>query len=207
MEGAPIALKPLDARESRFVDEYLISLNPREAAIAAGYAVTTATNKAFTWVSESGCAKPHVFAEIEKRKAERSKRTNIDADWVLRRLAQEAEADIADLYDEKGALKPIREWPLIWRQGLVAGVDVTTEYQTIDGERVASGAVAKIKVSDRVRRLELIGKHISVMAFRDQLGLSDPQGNPLETEKVSDKELARRIAYILTQATAQGEQK
>jgi phage terminase small subunit len=38
--------KPLDAREQRFVDEYLIDLDPRRAALAAGYSATMARTKA-----------------------------------------------------------------------------------------------------------------------------------------------------------------
>ena len=41
----------------------------------------------------------------------------VDADWLLTRLAAEAEADIADLYDEAGDLLPIRQWPAIWLLG------------------------------------------------------------------------------------------
>ena len=37
--------------------------------------------------------------------------------WVLKRLVAEAEADLADLYTDAGDLKPIDEWPEIWRPG------------------------------------------------------------------------------------------
>ena len=54
------------------------------------------------------------------------------------------------------------DWPLIWRQGLVAGLDVETI-----GE--GAGRITKIKLSDRVKRLELIGKHIDVQAFKEKI--------------------------------------
>ena len=74
------------------------------------------------------------------------------------------QADIADLYDDNGALFPVEEWPLIWRQGLVAGVETETKTNE-DG--TAETIVTKIKFADRTRRLELLGKHIKVNAFQD----------------------------------------
>ena len=45
----------------------------------------------------------------------RSDKLEVDAEWVLRRLALEADADLADLYTVAGDLKSIDEWPEIWR--------------------------------------------------------------------------------------------
>jgi phage terminase small subunit len=92
----------------------------------------------------------------------RSERTRIDADWLLARLAAEAQADVNDLYNEDGRIKPVKDWPLIWRQGLVAGLEVETI-----GE--GAGHLTKVKLSDRIKRLELIGKHIDVQAFKDKI--------------------------------------
>ena len=114
----------LDAREQRFVEEYLLDLDPKRSAIAAGYAKTTASTKSFGWVSKSKSTKPHVVAAIREALAERSERLKIEADWVLQRLIAEAEADLAAIYAEDGTLKPIDEWPVIWRKGLVTGLDV-----------------------------------------------------------------------------------
>ena len=98
-------------------------------------------------------------AEIQERAAVRAE---ISAAWLLKRLAEESTADIADLYAADGSLKPVKDWPLIWRQGLVAGLDVETI-----GE--GAGRITKIKLSDRVKRLELIGKHIDVQAFKEKI--------------------------------------
>jgi phage terminase small subunit len=79
---------------------------------------------------------------------------------VLTRLANELEADVADLFAEDGSLLPARQWPPIWRQGLVVGLDVT---------RGADGVtVTKARFSDRIKRLELMGKHVDVRAFAER---------------------------------------
>lgn len=152
----------LTPKQARFVEEYLLDLNGAAAARKAGYSQKNADN-----IAAELLGKTHIKAAIELRKAERSRKTNIDAAWLLERLAQEAVADVRDLYDEDGALLPVKDWPLIWRQGLVAGIDV--EEITVQGVKI--GVVRKIKVSDRIRRLELIGKHIGVKAFEETVNI------------------------------------
>lgn len=146
--------------QARFVEEYMLDLNATQAAGRAG-------SKAKD-LSVAGCeflANPKVNAEIKRRTEDRSERLKIDADWLLKRLADEATADVSDLYDSTGAILPVQDWPIIWRQGLVAGIE---HVEIKDGEGNKTGdVVVKLKLSDRVKRLEMIGKHISVNAFQD----------------------------------------
>ena len=178
-------------KQQRFVDEYLIDLNATRAAIRAGYSERNADK-----IGPELLGKTRVAEAIAAAKGERSERTEIDADWVLTRLADEATADLADLYDENGGLKPITEWPLVWRQGLVAGLDVDEEFK--DGKKL--GQVTKVKVSDRIKRVELIGKHVDVQAFAERHEHTGKDGGPVKVEDVSATEAARRIAFLLAKA-------
>lgn len=144
-------------KQQRFVDEYLIDLNATQAAIRAGYSAKTANEQGARLL-----ANVSVRNAVSEAKAKRSKETGIDAAWVLSRLAAEAFADLADLYDEHGRVKPVKDWPLVWRQGLVAGIEVETI-----GE--GAGHVTKVKISERIKRVELIGKHVDVQAFKEKL--------------------------------------
>lgn len=150
--------------------EYLKDLNATQAAIRAGYSEKTAKS-----VGQENLTKPDIANRISEAKAERSDRTKVSADWLLSQLFQEAVADVADLYNEAtGALKPVHEWPKIWRQGLVSGVDISE--LNVDGQVI--GQVAKVKLADRTRIKELIGKHVDVNAFKEQVehkGLEAPQ--------------------------------
>jgi phage terminase small subunit len=113
--------------------------------------------------------KDHIRARIKQLREERAERTKVDADWLLTRLALEATADLADLFCEDGELLPVSQWPKIWRQGLVSGVDNEQLYEYEDGKKVPAGVVKKIRLSDRVKRLEMIGKHIDVQAFKERV--------------------------------------
>jgi len=156
--------RPLNPRQRLFVEEYLVDLNASQAAIRAGYSCKTAKVLGSILLK-----KVQVMEAVEQAKRERSERTQIHADWLLSRLAEEALADIADLYDENGGLKPVDQWPLIWRQGLVAAVEVKELFEGRGESREAIGRVSQVKLSDRIKRLELIGKHIDVQAFREKV--------------------------------------
>ncbi len=155
-------MSELTARQQRFVKEYLVDPVGAQAAIRAGYSPRGAAVAACQLLK-----KPDIAAAIAKAKAERSERTRIDADWLLTRLAAEAEADLGDLYDENGDLLPIKEWPAIWRQGLVTDVEISALYEGTGKERREIGHVKKVKFAERLRRLELIGKHIRINAFKE----------------------------------------
>jgi phage terminase small subunit len=160
-------------KQLAFVDEYLIDLNATQAAIRAGYSKRTANEQGARLL-----ANVSVRSGIETAQAERSQRTKIDSDWVLRTLAEEKAADLADLYDATGTIKPVSEWPMAFRRGVVVGVETVEEWQG-QGEDRKPVIVRKIKMTDRTKHIELIGKHISVQAFREQVGLGDPSGKAL----------------------------
>ena len=73
-------------------------------------------------------------------------------------------------------MKPVDEWPEIWRSGLVASVETSVAR---DGTRVD-----KVRLSDRVRRLELIGKHVDVKAFVERKDVTGKDGCPIEAVMV-----------------------
>lgn len=191
--------------QARFCEEYLIDLNAKAAFLRAGSKVKSYS--AATAGATEFMAYPHVQEYIAELQAERSERTKIDADWLLKRLAAEADADIADLYDEFGALRPVSEWPLMFRKGLVQGLDIEEEFAEVDDPdqeprdfddprptkkvRKAVGRVVKFKLDSRVKRLELIGRHIGVQAFKENVSLSGSIGvTNVPVESLTDEQLA-----------------
>lgn len=159
-------MKELTPKQAHFAEEYLKDLNGKQAAIRVGVAERNAEVQASKWLSN-----PKVASYVEQLRADRSQKTNIDAAWLLNRLSQEATADISDLYDDEGGLLPVKQWPLIWRQGLVQGIEVEELYEGAGRDRVSIGKVRKVKLDNRVKRLELIGRHIGVKAFEDTINV------------------------------------
>ena len=68
----------LTPKQEAFVREYLIDLNATQAAIRAGYSQKTAQAQ-----GTENLSKPLVRAKIDAELANRAKRTEITADWVL----------------------------------------------------------------------------------------------------------------------------
>ncbi|WP_246176952.1 hypothetical protein [Parvibaculum sedimenti] len=58
------------------------------------------------------------------------------------------------------------EWPAVWRRGLVVSVEVEDLPASEDG--FLQRTICRIAFSDRLRRLELIGRHVDVAAFRNK---------------------------------------
>jgi phage terminase small subunit len=164
-------------KQKRFVNEYLLDLNASQAAIRAGYSEKAANVKGSFLLSL-----PKVREAIAAAMQARNREVEIDNTRLLKRLVEEAEADIADIFDAAGNLLPVNEWPLIWRQGLVQGIEVEELFEGHGEDRVQIGHVRKIKLDNRVKRLELIGKHVKVNAFQENVNHTglDALGDKLE---------------------------
>ncbi|WP_289648937.1 terminase small subunit [Morganella morganii] len=147
----------LTDKQEMFCREYLVDLNATQAAIRAGYSDKTANRIAAQLLSKLDIGK-----RIQELKSERGERLEVDADYVLKRLVEIDQMDVADILLSNGEIKPIKDWPKVWRITL-SGIDVTE----IAGD--AAGLLKKIKWPDKVKNLELLGKHISVQAFREQV--------------------------------------
>ena len=113
---------------------------------------------------------------IQKRIAElmeeRNKRLRVSADYVLLRLVEIDQMDVIDILDDEGGLKPISQWPKVWRTSISA-VDINRIRMAMkDDEEDIESTLQKIKWPDKVKNLELIGKHVDVNAFKERLEVS-----------------------------------
>lgn len=69
-------------KQQRFVEEYLIDLNATQAAIRAGYSETTAHV-----IGQENLRKPVIREAVDDALKRRSEKTQIDAEWVLKKAA------------------------------------------------------------------------------------------------------------------------
>lgn len=148
----------LTPKQKAFCDEYLIDLNATQAAIRAGYSTSTA--------KDIGCenlAKPNIRAYIDKAIAERSKRTGINQDRVIRELAKLAFVNANDVINmDEATLKDD-----VLEEDTAAIASVKVKYiPTKEGE----GVEREIRLTDKLKALELLGKHLGM--FKDRLEIS-----------------------------------
>lgn len=148
----------LTAKQKRFIEEYLVDLNATQAAIRAGYSPHTAR--------EIGCenlSKPHIRARVEKELAERSKRTGINQDRVIRELARIALVNPVDVINMDEAT--IKE---------MASADDTAAILSVKVKKIPSeeGTITEreIRMADKIKALELLGKHLGM--FTDKFNIN-----------------------------------
>ena len=139
----------LTPKQERFVDEYLVDLNATAAAKRAGYSEKSASRIAIELLN-----KTHVSAAIQERRAKLRGKLEISQEAVLQELASIAFANGTDFVTVTGAgllcVKATSEVPKN-KLPAIAGI----KYSQLGIE---------IKLHDKVRALELLGKHLGVFA-------------------------------------------
>lgn len=170
--------KPLTAMQEAYCQSYIKTPeNQSQAAIGAGFSPNTAAVKASVMMRDERIQK-----RIAELMEERNKRMRVSADYVLMRLVEIDQMDVLDILNDDGGMKPIAEWPKVWRTSLSA-MDIATikttqaSLQKENGEADLSvedveHILKKVKWPDKVKNLELIGKHVDVNAFKERLEVS-----------------------------------
>ena len=145
-------------KQKLFVDEYLIDLNATQAAIRAGYSVSSAKE-----IACENLTKPNIQEAIAKAMAERSKRTGISQDRVVQELAKLAFVNIADVVDlETGLVKE------------TATAEDLACIQSIKIKPTEFGEEREIKFYDKKGSLESLGKHLGMYDNKLNVNLNVP---------------------------------
>lgn len=160
----------LTAKQQRFCDEYLIDLNATQAAIRSGYSEKTAYS-----AGQRLLKNVEVQNYIAERKADRVERTEITQDMVLRELAIIAFSNAADyaniiekdaMVEVNGVTVPLEDAdgnPIKYRT-----VEPVLTEDLTDEQKRALSVIKKgrdgfeVKPYDKVRALELLGKHLGM---------------------------------------------
>ena len=159
-------------KQKQFIEEYLIDLNATQAAIRAGYSPDTAKS-----IGSENLTKPDIQARIAKAMAERSRRTGVNADRVVMELAKIAFVNANDVIDMETAT--VKAGALPEDTAAIQSVKIKTF-----GE---DGLEREIKMADKLRALELLGRHLGM--FKDKVELS----GSLETEKTKLDDLLQQM--------------
>ena len=159
--------KPLTAMQEAYCQSYIKTPeNQTQAAINAGFSPNTAAVKASVMMRDERIQK-----RIAELMEERNKRMRVSADYVLMRLVEIDQMDVIDILNDYMSIKPVSEWPKVWRQYLT-GFELADMFEGRGDEKELVGILKKIKWPDKVKNLELIGKHVDVNAFKERLDVN-----------------------------------
>lgn len=121
--------RPPTEQECRFAVEYLVDLDPKKAALRAGYDSQVAAGAATTLLRE-----PQIMAEIDRVKESRAVRVGISIDRGLLEIARVATYDPADCFDDDGRPLSIHEMPEDTRRAISSfkvGADGSVEFKFV----------------------------------------------------------------------------
>lgn len=176
----------LTDRQARFVDEYIVDLNAKQAAIRSGYSKKTAEVQGSRLLSNA-----KVADAIAKRQKERGERTQLTADRVIKELGRIALGDIRSLFDERGNLRRPSELSAD-EAAMLSSVEVVT--RSIGDGQIEY--VHKLKAWDKVSALDKLMRHLGEYAA-DKHEVTGKNGGPIE---LSDTERAAKLSALLERA-------
>jgi phage terminase small subunit len=150
----------LTLKQEVFVREYLIDLDAAKAVIRAGY---HATGQRAAEIGYQLLQKAPVREQIQAEMDARSRRTHITADQVVTELARVAFVDMSRIVRFEGGKMVITETK-----------DLTEDERRALSEMSESvtenGHTRKVKVHDKLKALELLGRHLGM--WKDKVELS-----------------------------------
>lgn len=153
--------------QKRFCNEYLIDLNATRA-----YKVAYPNCKKDETAKSAGSrllTNVNVQNYISKKMKEREKRTEVTQDMVIKELAKIAFLDIRKLYTENGQLKNVADIDDD-TAGAISSLETLEEYDGYGDEREKIGDTQKVKLLDKTKALELLGRHLGI--FNDKLDVN-----------------------------------
>ncbi len=148
----------LTPKQARFVEEYIVDLNGKQAAIRAGYSPKTAEVQASRMLRYA-----QVQAALKAAMEARSKRTQITADRVVTELAKLAFANLGDYLPEQLEADPYKHL-----QGLDRGRRAALEEVQVEhfverrGEDARQVRRIKFKVHDKNSALDSLARHLGM---------------------------------------------
>jgi phage terminase small subunit len=143
-------------KQALFIAEFLVDGNATRAAIASGFSAKSAAQAGARMLNMS-----HIAAAIQYRQAQRAVKLEITADRVLQELAKLAYFDPGKLYDSDGNRIPVHRLDDVTRAAVASVEDETT-----DGPGWVRTVKQKIRMADKSKNLELLGKYLKLFTER-----------------------------------------
>lgn len=174
--GKQAALIPetrISERQRLFCERYVIHLDGELAASEAGY-----SRKSARQISYKLVRKRNIAAYIGELLDKKAARNRVDADDVLREISRIAHLDIRRAFREDGTMLGIHDLPDDVAAA-IASIEMDEIYEGAGSKRSAVGVTKKVRFAEKLRALELLGKHLRL--FPDKVEVS---GEKLTVEQI-----------------------
>lgn len=145
----------LNDKQRIFVSKYVKYRNATRAARLAGYSPKTAYSQGSELLKH-----PEIARAIEKRFAGIEARAELKASDVLAEIKKLAFVNLSQAYGPDGALLHPHDMPKDLQAALQS---VETDELFVNRRKRKIGVTKKIKLSDKVRALEMLAKHFKLL--------------------------------------------
>lgn len=155
----------LTAKQSRFVDEYMVDLNGTQAAIRSGYSEKTARA-----IASENLKKPLIAEEIARRKNVVKHKLEGMELATVEALMRIAISNIVGIFGEDGRVKPPEEWPSEAFDAIKSFSyrETPGPFDLRTGKRTRKNYRVAIKSHEKLKALSLLGEHAGL--FTPRLG-------------------------------------
>ncbi len=147
--------KSLDDRERRFADELVSGKSIIQAALSAGYKLSTADKVAYKWIGETreDSTKPELFDYVEAKRKKLAAKYEITQEKVMAELGKLLFTSPKDLYNENGQLKAIHEMSDA-EANLIAGF----EMEEVSISKNVTSITKKVKIIKKTEAISIANR-------------------------------------------------
>lgn len=153
----------LNAKQQRFVEEYVIDFNATQAAIRAGYSEDSAGD-----IGYENLRKPEIVKAVEQKQTELRDKAALSAGQVIDELRSLAFWNVQTFVDEQNGIRKLADLSL-GKTRPVLGIKVKESFLP-DGTREVT---TELKFHDKRGALVDLGKHLGI--FKEDNEQRKPQ--------------------------------
>jgi len=151
-------LHPIEPKEERFCQEFIVDNNSTQAALRAEYGGKNKNAKVASVQAARLLAKDRVRDKIAELKKAQFKRLEIESDTLLKEALRIATADVGLAFNLDGTLKVIHDIPEDVRRA-ISGFEVEELFAGRGGNRKQIGTLKKVKFWSKDSNIETLMKH------------------------------------------------